>query len=327
MRRRRTSRGTWAVVGLLAVCLAPLRAAAAAHCGDDVGGRDVPCACGDIVVSDVRLGTSDPVVRQSCPHDGLVVRADEAPSSIEIDLAGQTLRGSGAGAGLRVLTGGPGGARIVSRGGPATIEGFDDGITGRGSDAVALVEDITIRRSGRDGLRVTGTQYVLRRIGVEGAGRDGFALGGASFEVTDTRALDCGRYGYFVMGDSGVLGGDGAGNLAERSGTAGFSFMGAGHTLAACRALGGRKDGVALHAVDMDVRGCEARDNGGDGIAGVGGRIRLQDNQALDNGGDGLTLRGPGMVDAGGNRGSGNRGADRQRAVVQCAINGVDCAL
>jgi len=299
---------------------------AAKFCGDDVGGRDVACACGDVLVSDLKL-TDDPIARQTCPHDGLVVRADDVGAAIEIDLAGRTLRGTGAGVGLRVLSGGPGGARIVSRGGPAALEGFDDGIAGRGADSVALVQDVVIRGSRRDGLRLTGRQYVLRRITVDGAGRDGFALGGAGFEVTDTRALDCRRYGYFVMGDSGVIGGDGAGNIAERSGTAGFNFMGAGHTLVACRANGGRKDGVALHAVGMDVRGCEARDNGGDGIAGVGGRVRLQDNTALDNGGDGLRLRGPGLIDAGGNRGSGNRGATRERGVVQCAVNGIDCTL
>ncbi len=300
--------------------------AAAKFCGDDVSGRDIACACGDVLVSDLTLG-DDPITRQTCPHDGLVVRVDEDGGAIEIDLAGRTLRGAGAGVGLRVLSGGPGGARIVSRNGPATLEGFDDGIAGRGTDAVALVQDVVIRGSRRDGLRLTGRQYVLRRITVEGAGRDGFALGGAGFEVTDTRALDCRRYGYFVMGDSGVIGGDGAGNSAERSGTAGFNFMGAGHTLAACRANGGRKDGVALHATDMDVRGCEARDNGGDGITGVGGRVRVQDNTARDNGGDGLLLRGPGLIDAGGNRASGNRGATRQRGVVQCAVNGIDCTL
>jgi hypothetical protein len=313
-------------LSLFVIGLALTGPAAAKFCGDDVGGRDVPCACGDVLVSDLTLA-DDPITRQTCAHDGLVVRADEAGASIEIDLAGRTLRGTGAGVGLRVLTGGPGGVRIVSRGGAATLDGFDDGIAGRGPDGVALVQDVVIRGSRRDGLRLTGQHYVLRRITVDGAGRDGLALGGAGFEVTDTRALDCRRYGYFVMGDSGVIGGEGAGNIAERSGTAGFSFMGAGHTLAACRASGGRKDGVALHAVDMEVRGCEARDNGGDGIAGVGSRVRLQDNAALNNGGDGLLLRGAGLIDAGGNRGSGNRGGQRQRGVVQCAVNGVDCAL
>ena len=51
--------------------------AGAKLCGDNVGGRDVPCACGDTVVSDVTLG-DDPVVDAVCPADGLIVRA---PSS------------------------------------------------------------------------------------------------------------------------------------------------------------------------------------------------------------------------------------------------------
>ena len=48
---------------------------------------------------------------------------------------------------------------------------------------------------------------------------------------------------------------------------------------------------------------------------------------ALDNGGDGVVVRGPRMIDGGGNRGAGNRGAGRERAAVQCAIGGAPCLL
>ena len=310
----------------LAVALGSAVAASAKRCGDDVDGVDVPCACGDEVVASTVL-RDDPITTATCPYDGLLIRAADPGASLELDLAGHTLRGKGRGIGLRIIDGGPGGASIVSRGGTGSLEGFDDGIVARGRDGIALVQDLTIRGSKRDGLRVTGRDFVVRRTVVEGSRRDGFALGGTGFEITDTRAADCGRFGYLVMGDSGVIGGSGSGNTADRSGMAGFNLMGLGHTLADCAARGGRKDGVMLQASQLDVRGCQAIDNAGDGITGMGGRLHLADNQAVDNGGDGLLLRGPGLIDGGGNRGAGNRGASRERPVQQCTIGPAPCAL
>ena len=313
-------------LALLALAVGLVDRAAAKRCGDDVDGVDVPCACGDEVVASTVL-TDDPVTATLCPHDGLLIRAEDERVSLLLDLGGHTLRGRHGGVGLRVVAGGPGGARIVSRAGVATLEDFDDGVVGRGRDAVALVQDLVVRGSRRDGVRVTGRDFVVRRVTVAGAHRDGFALGGTGFEISDTRAEDCGRFGYLVMGDSGIIGGQGAGNVADRSGMAGFSLMGSGHTLAECRARGGRKDGVVLQAARLDVRGCESRDNAGDGISGTGNGLHLEGNVALDNGGDGVVVRGPRMIDGGGNRGAGNRGAGRERAAVQCAIGGAPCLL
>lgn len=301
-------------------------AAAAKRCGDDVGGVDVPCACGDEVVSSTVLG-DDPVVRSTCRFDGLLLRATDDRTSLVLDLAGHTLRGKGRGIGLRVVNGGPGGASIISRGAPGTLDGFDDGIVARGRDGIALIQDVAIRGSQRDGMRVTGRDFVVRRVSIAGARRDGFALAGSGFEISETHAEDCGRFGYFVMGDSGVIGGPGSGNVADRSGSAGFSLMGIGHTLADCAARGGRKDGIVLQASRLDVRGCQARDNDGDGITGSGSQLHLAGNQAVDNGGDGVAVRGPGLIDGGGNRGAGNRGEGRERDAVQCAIGGAACAL
>lgn len=321
-----TRRARAATLAVLLAALGLAGPAAAKRCGDDVDGLDVACACGDAVVASTVL-TDDPVTTTVCPHDGLLIRAERAGESLLLDLGGHTLRGRHAGVGVRVLTGGPGGARIVSRAGVATLQDFDDGVVGRGRDAVALLEDLTVRGSRRDGVRITGRGFVVRRVTVAGARRDGFALGGSAFEISDTRAEDCGRFGYLVMGDSGIIGGIGNGNVADRSGTAGFSLMGVGHTLADCRARGGRKDGVVLQAAQLDVRACEARDNAGDGISGTGNGLHLAGNVALDNGGDGVLVRGPRMLDGGGNRGAGNRGDGRERPAVQCAIGGAACAL
>lgn len=299
---------------------------AAKLCGDDVDGHDVPCACGDVVVSSVALG-DDPILHGACPHDGLIVRAPDATQTLVIDLRGQTLRGTGAGVGIRLLAGGPGGARVVSTGGSATIVGFEDGIVARGGDAIALIEDVVVTASGRDGVRVEGTGFAVQRTEVRGAKRDGFALGGRAFLIVQTHAADCGRFGYNVMGNGGQIGQPGAGNLAERSGNDGFIVMGEGHFVAECTAMFGRKSGVRLQAVDVDVRGCSATDNSGDGIEGLGNYWHLSDNQALRNAGNGITVRGEGLVDDGGNRGTENRGRERPRGAVQCRIGGKPCAL
>ena len=70
-------RRVWAVFRLFALALlgtalvgSPLRAKL---CGDDVGGRDIACDCGDTVVSSVVL-RDDPVTTRECPSDGLIVR-------------------------------------------------------------------------------------------------------------------------------------------------------------------------------------------------------------------------------------------------------------
>jgi len=321
--------GAWAR-GVCAVLLASSLwavPAVAKLCGDDVDGRDVPCACGDVVVSDVALGDDPVVAGATCPHDGLIVRAPDAAHALVIDLHGHTLRGAGGGVGLRVVAGGPGGARVISSAGAATIAAFQDGVVARGSDTIGLVEDVVVTESGRDGMRISGPEFEIRRAEVRGAKRDGFALGGRGFQIAQTHASDCGRFGYFVMGSSGQIGRSGAGNTAERSGHAGFNVMGAGHALADCTAAFGGKAGMHLQAVQLDVRGCRATDNGGDGIEGLGNHWHLAGNEALRNGGDGITVRGVGLVDAGGNRGADNRGQARERGAVQCAISGTPCVL
>ena len=311
---------------LMAVSWLPA-AGFAALCGDDVDGHDVPCACGDVVVSDVALG-SDPVVQgPPCPHDGLIIRAPEARRGLIVDLRGVRLRGRGDGIGIRIVAGGRGGVHVVSSGGTATIAGFTDGIDARGPDSVALIEDVLVSGSRRDGLRVSTTDFEIRRVEVLGAGRDGFALGGRDFRIADTRAGDCGRFGYSVMGNGGQIGRPGAGNLAERSGLAGFNVMGSGHALADCTASFGRQAGVHLQAVGLDVHGCRATDNGGNGIEGLGNHWRLGGNQALRNAGDGITVRGVELIDDGGNLGADNRGAEGARGPVQCVISGAPCAL
>jgi parallel beta helix pectate lyase-like protein len=317
----------WRGLGLLcafaALAVIPLEAAAK-PCGDDVGGQDVPCACGDTVVSSVVLA-DDPVTAAACDGDGLVVRASQSTAQITIDLHGKALRGSGHGAGLLLVHGGPGGALVTSSTGTATIEGFHDGVVSDGNDAVALVENIVVRSSVRHGMRLHGGTYQVRHTEVRDSGANGYAVMGWGFRMVANRAVNSGKFGYFVMGQRGTLGVPGEGNVSEGSRLAGFSLWGMAHHLSDCTVSGSGKEGVELYGMEHEVDGCLAHDNGGSGIFGLGGmRWRLANNEARDNAGDGILI-GWGAVDVGGNRGSGNRGQDQQRPVVQCQINGAPC--
>jgi parallel beta-helix repeat protein len=83
--------------------------AAAADCGDKAGpGRsDVPCSCGDSLVTSTRLTVEDPVVftgggDTGCPGNGLFIATD----GVRLDCDGRLLNGNGAGGvgiGIRVV--------------------------------------------------------------------------------------------------------------------------------------------------------------------------------------------------------------------------------
>src|SRR6185503_3798572 len=185
---------------LFAATFAVSPPAGAKLCGDDVQGQDVPCACGDVVASDVALDT-DPVLDAPCPGDGLVVRATDATQSVTVDLRGKTIRGTGHGTGLWVLAGGPGGAHVVSTGGPASIIDFRDGVVGHGANSLGLLDGVVVSQSGRDGVRVeSSTGYEIRNTETQDATRDGFAVSGNGFRLSASRAVRSGRNGFWITG-------------------------------------------------------------------------------------------------------------------------------
>lgn len=294
-------------------------------CGDDVGGQDVPCDCGDTVASSLKL-EDDPLLSTTCSRDGLIVRGRKAARPLVIDLNGHTLRGSGGGTGLWILDGGPGGARIVSSKGQATIEGFRDGVVARGVRSVASIEGLVVQQSVRDGVRlldVAGT--VVRNSHARASGRHGFWVKGKGYQLLATRAVRSGRKGYHLMGSDGIVGGPGVGNVAEDSGMEGFAAMGTRHRLIECVASGSGKDGIHVAGTDHEIVGCVARNNHGSGIAGRGSGWQMTRNLAVDNDNNGLVIDGAGIVDAGGNSGRGNRGVGRNAQVVECAIGRTPC--
>jgi hypothetical protein len=315
----------WSRWQLLAIAVALCPPAAGAKlCGDDVGGRDVPCACGDVVVSDVALD-GDPVLAAPCPGDGLVVRAPRAAHGVTVDLRGGSLEGSGRGRGLWIIHGGPGGARVVSSAGPSTVLGFRDGIVGAGPASVALIEGVLAVDSGRDGVRVRATGYEIRNTEAWGSGRDGFRLGGRAFRVQAAQAVASGRRGYAVRGRDGRLGTVGDGVVAVGSGRDGLRLTGTGHRVRDCLAVGARRDGVRLSGTRLTLSGCRAENNDGAGIAGRGLTVELTGNQARGNRRSGLSVAGVDVADAGGNGGSGNGAPHQALPAVQCRIGERPC--
>jgi hypothetical protein len=246
---RRAACQVWILCAVLA------GTASAKLCGDDVDGRDVPCACGDVVVSDLRLD-DDPVASAACPGDGLVVRARPgATRGLHIDLRGRTLRGSGRGRGLWIVAGGPGGAHVESSTQPALVEGFGEGIVAVGQDALGSARGLHVDRPQRTGVRVHGRGWSLVDVSVTDAGGDGFSLGGSDFRVDGTRAVRSRASGYAIAGRKGVLGEVG-GLVAEDSGADGLALLGTGHRLAKCNVTASRRRDVRISARDAVVTDC-----------------------------------------------------------------------
>jgi hypothetical protein len=293
-------------------------------CGDQVDGQRVPCACGDVVVSDATLGDA-PVAHSVCSGDGLIVRA-QGTRRITVDLQGATLQGGEKGIGLLIAYGGPGGARIISSQGTGTIRGFRDGIFAHGRDTLGLLDRMEIVAPHRDGVRITaGDGYKIRNTEVREAGRDGFSLGGKRFRVRRTRALNVKHIGYMVMGQRGTLGARGAGVVSEGSGDAGFNLVGLGHRLIDCESLAAAKNGVQINGMNTLVQGCTLTGNLGDGITGVGENLHFADNQAMENDNDGINVHSHDVKDHGGNRGQGNLGRRHPGQAVQCKLGPRPC--
>jgi hypothetical protein len=324
MVRRETPRVwvVWLVVG--ASWWSNAVPALAKLCGDQIRGRDVPCACGDTVASDVVL-TDDPVVRTVCPREGLIIHA-EGDGGLTVDLAGNTLRGSHRGTGLWVVYGGSGGAYIVSTGGTATIEGFRDGISAFGADSLAVLDGVRVLRSARDGVRVHAQDYEVRNVESLRSGRDGIAVLGGGFRVSNTLAVDNVRHGYFVMGRDGTLGLEGASVVARFNGGHGLVISGERHRLTGGMTSANNRDGIQAHGNGLEISAWRAEDNLGDGITGGGLRWRLQGNRAENNGLNGLLINGGVHEDAGDNSGFENGSLySRVRPVAQCQISGWEC--
>ena len=287
-------------------------------------GRDVPCACGDTLVSNVALD-DDPVTRATCPGRRLGGAGERGNPGVGNRLARPHIARGRPRRGAVDPRRWCGRARVVSSIGPATLSGFRDGVVARGPRSLASLENVIVRDSGRDGVRVGAESFDLRNVAVFESARDGFSLGGHDFSVSGSQAVGNKRYGFFAMGKLGVFGAPDAGNSAQSNGKDGFFIGGEHHRSVQCTATGNGGDGFSLQGTGHDLLNCSAQDNGGSGFVGVGSGWRLTQNSAEANADDGVAVRGGGLQDEGGNRGSGNRGEQSKRPAVQCAISGRPC--
>jgi len=192
----RRPRAPLGAAALLALLMAAPSVAAAGLCGDDVDGVRVACACGDFVVSDTVLVATDPVVNERCATDGLIIQAAEAGESLRLDLAGQSLTGSGVGIGLLVIYGGEKGA-IIS-GGPDTarrgqVVGFGSGLRVRSQRTLSALTNVDFRGNSLDGLTVRAWDTKMDNVGAFANGRDGLRVGGRKLEVEGLEADGNGR--------------------------------------------------------------------------------------------------------------------------------------
>lgn len=298
--------------------------ASARLCGDNVRGRDIPCGCGDTVAGSVVL-TDDPVTTTRCRNNALVINAPRTAETVEVDLNGRSLHGSGRGSGIWVVSGGRNGVRIVSHSAPAVIDGFRDGIIARTRGTVSVIDNVVVSGSARDGIRVFSDGVQIRGSEARGSGRDGISVRGKRWLLKEVRAVDSRRYGINANGTAGSLGVSRAGVTAENSGRVGVHVMGSGHRVIDCVAVGGRGDGLVTSGDFHEIIGCLSLDNDGNGINSTSSQTRAQDNRAERNGGSGVLFRGHALRDAGGNRGFDNGDPRSGEPVKQCEIGGAPC--
>jgi len=234
--------------GLLSLALAA-PALAGGRCGDNV-----PCDCGDVLVSSRTLDDADPITSRVCPATGLVI---DVPPGREatLTLGGRNLHGAGRGFGIQVV----GGGARVSIVGPGAVQGFGTGILAtRGG--IARVANVTVVQNTGDGISIVGDGYAVSDCEALRNGRDGFALRGRGYRADGNRALENGRHGVAASGRDGTIGAA-AGNEASGNGHDGFRLRGRGHAVDAPSATANRGHGVATRITVGPLRGTNATAN------------------------------------------------------------------
>ncbi len=258
---RGSARARVVLFSVLLLCAPNLsQEARAALCGDDVQGRRVPCACGDVVVSDTTLQAGDPVVAERCQGSGLFLKARPGAQSLRLDLAGLSLLGSGFGSGIRVVNGGRRGAVITgdSSSGKAEIVGFGTGIFAHGTRAVLEVSGVTVKGSRGNGLWLRSSGARVTNVSSQKNGGDGFRLDGHACVYSGLSASGNHGSGLRLSGESAMVDGRLEANLGN-----GATVSGRGHDLTGVEALGNGGAGLALSGRGHRVAGARLTGNAG----------------------------------------------------------------
>lgn len=341
------------VSGLLGIIAAVALAgfAWAADCGDTAGpgGTDVPCSCGDTLVTNTTLVSpnsdpvnGDPVVStvgaDTCPGDGLLM-APPTLTRMTLNLGGNAIRGSGiAGSvGLKIIGAG---VRVNIRNG--TLRNFETGLTNVGSGTGdARVREISAVHNA-DGIKFEGNSHELdsnqaldnTNIGIQVTGNSNVLIfnqasrnGSNGIEVVGNQnRLDTNRVnrnlgsGIVADGDRNVV----SRSVAENSGVDGIQVVGNGDGDPATlevwknKATKNTRNGITIDGNDLEISANQGNGNRADGISIVGTGNHIDANVMRENKGDGLIATGGGNFDDGGNLGKKNGG-------VQCQIDDVAC--
>lgn len=353
MNKRRV---TLSILLSLAIFLALTGTAWAANCGDTAGpgGTNVPCSCGDTVVTNTTLvspvvdpANGDPVVSTTntdvCPGDGLIMNT----AKVNLSLGGNVIRGSGIGVGVKIV-----GLNIKVTIRSGIINGFGTGIStdtgsstsnstiraitssgnlgdgihlafgSSGSNDNTLDSDAALDNSGT-GILVEGNNNALLFARASRNGNNGIEVSGDGNRLYTSSLNKNNGTGIHVEGNDNTL----TKNTVENSGIDGIVVVGDGDGDPATfdiwknKALTSGRNGIVVEGNDHDVVANQGDFNGGDGITVVGTANLLGLNKARDNQGDGLIATGGGNIDDGENLGKRNAGG------VQCQIDGAACSL
>ena len=199
----------------LLIAAAPAAAAGPRRCGDDVGGRAIPCDCGDVLIGSRTLGADDPITSRVCPGGGLLVAVSTGAPAARLALGGHVLAGSGRGVGIQVVGGGAGGLTIA---GPGGVRGFATGIQAV-NGTLARLADVVAADNASDGFVLAGEGFAVLGSEASHNGRDGFVLRGHRYRVERNRALANGRHGFVARGREAAIGGEAGNGTDDRCDT------------------------------------------------------------------------------------------------------------
>ena len=239
----------------------------ARDCGDNIDGERVPCNCGDSVVVETKLEPDDPVLSRRCPLDGLTVRAHPMAETIVLDLAGLAMRGTGAGIGVLIESGGADGAVVL--GGTADqrgqLVGFGTGFKTRSGGVLRSVRH----------LEISGSQF------------DGVSIRSKGTLVIDVLSERNGGDGIRFAGQGGRL----IGVIASENKGSGIRLSSRDVIVEAVSTNNGLH-GIANIGIANDVSALVSKNNGGYGLVIAGGRHKtdgavFSDNRLGDVGSDG----------------------------------------
>jgi hypothetical protein len=343
-----------------AISLAVVGAAWGKNCGDTAGpgGTNVPCDCGDTVITDTTLISpaadpvnGDPVVStvdaDFCPAgvDGLILQP-LGTARVTLRLGSNIIRGSGTGTGVGIrIVGVAANANVpkvtLKNGG---IKGFQTGLATDPGTTIknSTIIDIASTNNSGEGINVAGDNNELNTIQALDNGATGIRVAGNTNALLVNTASRNGGDGIDVSGSGNALRssrlnrniGNGIkveGNnntmdhaTSENNSLDGIVMIGSGDGDPATLELWKNKltknggNGITVDGDNHEIVANQSNTNLQDGIAVVGTGNHLDTNIARENKGDGIIVTGGGNVDDGGNLGKKNGG-------VQCVIDGLTC--